>query len=69
MSSPYHNTLYILEPHWRKIWSNNPLKRPSHEIRRRTDVADILPNRPAARRLVDLVLAEQNNEWDIERVS
>lgn len=49
--------------HWRQIYSTNPLERVNKELKRRSAVVGIFPNRASVLRLLGSLLCEQNDEW------
>ena len=52
--------------HRTKLHSTNPLERLNKEIKRRADVLGIFPNEDSITRLIDAVLLEQNDEWQLQ---
>jgi putative transposase len=57
--------LHFPPEHRRRLHSTNPLERLHKEIKRRTSVVGIFPNRASLLRLVGALLAEQDDEWQV----
>ncbi len=49
--------------HWKKIRTSNGIERVNKEIKRRTRVAVLFPNKESALRLVTGVIIEIHEEW------
>jgi putative transposase len=56
-------SLAFPEGHWKRIRTTNGLERLNREIKRRTRVVRIFPNRQACLRLVTALAVEQSEEW------
>ena len=49
--------------HWRRIHSTNLLERVNKEVKRRTKVVGVFPDRPSVIRLVGSILNEIDDDW------
>jgi Transposase, Mutator family len=57
--------MHFPRDHWRQLHSTNTLERIHKEIKRRTRVVGIFPNRDSLMRMVATLLQEQDDEWQV----
>jgi putative transposase len=55
------------EEHWTKLHSTNAVERLNREMKRRTRVVSIFPDRASLERLVGALLLEEHEEWMVSR--
>jgi transposase-like protein len=59
--------MQLPEKHWTKVHSTNALERLNRELKRRTRVVSIFPNKASLERLVGALLLEEHEEWMVSR--
>ncbi len=57
--------MHFPDDHRRRLHSTNPLERLHKEVKRRSHVVGVFPNRASLIRLVGMVLLEQDDEWAV----
>jgi putative transposase len=57
--------MHFPREHWRQLHSTNTLERIHKELKRRTRVVGIFPNRDSLMRMVATLLQEQDDEWQV----
>ena len=53
--------------HWTRIYSTNPLERLNEEVKRRTNVVGVFPDKASVLRLVGRLLIEVWDDWPVGR--